>query len=1445
MARKKQDPIDALARRAVDGDVAALDELLRLALRSDPNSGAGKALRRRVTGLQVDQARRLVARAVDAAPTEAEALRDRAREQLYRSVLVERVRLVPPSEAPAEAVAATECLLDPPPDAPGEVIAASTGLGARVVWQAPNDHGKAITRYDVTVTPRPLIGLNINRTGTEATVTGLLPATAYTFTVTATNADGPSPASQASNVIRTEVAPPKAPAAVTGKTTGAVATVEWTPPASGAPFTAFWVTAYDAGTQVPVAGVGIKKVAGDARSVDFDKLPKGTYVYGVRAFNSGGFGDEARSGSHAFAPAPTPFKPEGLPLFNTDPLDLFDLGSAKDLLDPERLRRRLGPALEKANKWRYEHLKGLAVDAAQQTLGYEQLLAQVMQMTLGKVSQAQQILNPALVQTIKDLGNVVGSIKEVATSGLVKGVVDRIGDAASTALALEGLLFFLLDESPLDFWVGLFDGIISDVARFDTDLERTTGFLFEYFGGTAGARLIRAVQDLVTRIDAQVDAVVAPIKEAVDRLAAGIMAALRQVISSIQETVVAVSAIAGADGQVATSPFPVIDDLVKVVKAEVDNLRKDLIALIRAALKDPTEILVTVIKVFVVYPILGIFVVSFALGPIGAGIIAAIVLIAAVELIRLVARLLAGPLLDSLNDARDKVVAIVGELQGILSGVLGLVESAKPDLLLQQAASLLQALEQLVPREFVDGVASLIGEARRALLSQATELALAAERALGLENATAFDVVRSNYDTGLPAAPGLPGGADRSLLAGLGVLRDLNLLDRLRVRLLDGKEVVVTQRLSLFRLLGGLGDPIGAVGTAANEVGNFLRSGKLLVKLSEAALLEQGYPGLYRAMVVDIKPIGLLAAASPVLALLPGIPLSITHLGPSRMRVKRNANPAAPPIGLPSVLQSTIDQALDSLSATSGGVLSPLLVDFAAEIAAAFSERAAKPDAPQPVDFARDYVQGQLPARLLVVVAPIATPAAVSQAVQAWLRQLDVQKAFHANDPAAMVTAATQEFTDKGPGLRVLLAALLTDAHRRALESAKDHVSKWAGARYEEDRDPQIQALGYVTLVQEFPVETAVFNLVPDLQVGAPQVGPQAARSLVGANSGAQALQYRPFENRGVEGEWLLNLEGKLSPGTLVDLLLEVTVRGCYDESLAAAVKAQRDQTAAQLDLAKATAARANKVLTLPGALPDLLTGASEVRTIHFSLRSHRDNLLKHALAAVKADDKLGGILDGIDLTGGNLTPLGAMDPFRPIGKSTVQKVTLKFQNSKPDSFAALGGVIPVTPDTLSIAEIQRQATTGTIVGMGLAIIPSREVTFPPNGKTRPSDEQLALRGVAMDPLLATLLGSLDATKTDEIDAKDKDGQGKPKAGKPQSNLDKNRRRSFFMTMQPPAVPVSLSQVFNNALGNLAEPPRIELDLGDALNEGWIHDVIFSLSVRIPVAQLNVSPAAI
>lgn len=41
--------------------------------------------------------------------------------------------------------------------------------------------------------------------------------------------------------------------------------------------------------------------------------------------------------------------------------------------------------------------------------------------------------------------------------------------------------------------------------------------------------------------------------------------------------------------------------------------------------------------------------------------------------------------------------------------------------------------------------------------------------------------------------------------------------------------------------------------------------------------------------------------------------------------------------------------------------------------------------------------------------------------------------------------------------------------------------------------------------------------------------------------------------------------------------------------------------------------------LIMPGTLPEVAIGSSEIRTIHFSLRAHRDNLLKHLWAAHEA----------------------------------------------------------------------------------------------------------------------------------------------------------------------------------------------------------------------------------
>ncbi len=89
-----------------------------------------------------------------------------------------------------------------PPSAPTNVSAAGASSQALVTWSAPsNNGGSPITGYTVT----PFIGSNaqtpvqVGGSASQATVTGLNNGTSYTFTVTATNAIGTSPASTASN----------------------------------------------------------------------------------------------------------------------------------------------------------------------------------------------------------------------------------------------------------------------------------------------------------------------------------------------------------------------------------------------------------------------------------------------------------------------------------------------------------------------------------------------------------------------------------------------------------------------------------------------------------------------------------------------------------------------------------------------------------------------------------------------------------------------------------------------------------------------------------------------------------------------------------------------------------------------------------------------------------------------------------------------------------------------------------------------------------------------------------------------------------------------------------------------------------------------------------------------------------------------------------------------
>ena len=94
------------------------------------------------------------------------------------------------------------------PDAPTDVTATAGNAQATVSFTAPSSNGgSAITSYTATSSPGDITAA-VNQAGSgDITVTGLTNETAYTFTVTATNAIGTSVASAASNSV-TPAPPP-------------------------------------------------------------------------------------------------------------------------------------------------------------------------------------------------------------------------------------------------------------------------------------------------------------------------------------------------------------------------------------------------------------------------------------------------------------------------------------------------------------------------------------------------------------------------------------------------------------------------------------------------------------------------------------------------------------------------------------------------------------------------------------------------------------------------------------------------------------------------------------------------------------------------------------------------------------------------------------------------------------------------------------------------------------------------------------------------------------------------------------------------------------------------------------------------------------------------------------------------------------------------------------
>ena len=183
------------------------------------------------------------------------------------------------------------------------ILSTSAGNGSVTLkWSEPSNGGSPITAYTVT----PYVGGVAQKATTvegsppaiTTTITGLVNGTAYTFKVTATNALGSSPESEASAAV-TPAAAPSAPGNVAVSAATKQALLSWSEPSSngGSPITGYRITPFIGATaQTPV------EVSPSASSTIVKNLLNGTaYTFTVTAVNAVGAGTPSSS-----TPAVTP-----------------------------------------------------------------------------------------------------------------------------------------------------------------------------------------------------------------------------------------------------------------------------------------------------------------------------------------------------------------------------------------------------------------------------------------------------------------------------------------------------------------------------------------------------------------------------------------------------------------------------------------------------------------------------------------------------------------------------------------------------------------------------------------------------------------------------------------------------------------------------------------------------------------------------------------------------------------------------------------------------------------------------------------------------------------------------------------------------------------------------------------------------------------------------------